>query len=324
MLLNKISKNKKVQIKFARHRVKKDSPTKDYGTEINYVSINESEDDEEIDTSDMPKDIIEEGPQREDSRFYCTNKNLLREMFKWRNSSTNGLKIYKLTPKNRLIQTKIFPDTLELHEKYEEGVKYFVKYPKTHKRYSEWQEKIKKQEDKNTKLAKHNPQKIKEVERPIFYKETRYEVVEDVTKIVKNDGWCFDIDDPLDVKTGRVMSDAFGMMIMQIAQKISNHSYFRNYSLELKQDCQSYSYEKIIKGLFNYSFRFSNVFAYLSQACFNSFKSILSKHYKQVNIKRSMVKKAIVNLQSEIPGSAIDKSLSKQFDNNDYDGFTEF
>jgi hypothetical protein len=31
------------------------------------------------------------------------------------------------------------------------------------------------------------------------------------------DGWCFDIDDPLDPIHGRVMSEKFGRMIMMIA-----------------------------------------------------------------------------------------------------------
>jgi hypothetical protein len=94
--------------------------------------------------------------------------------------------------------------------------------------------------------------------------------------------------------------------------------------MELKQDCQSYSYEKIIKGLFNYSFRFTNVFAYLTQACFNSFKSILAKHYKQVNIKRAMTKKAMIDLDVRVPGSSMRKSLNNQFEGNPYDSFTEF
>lgn len=92
----------------------------------------------------------------------------------------------------------------------------------------------------------------------------------------------------------------------------------------MKEDCQSYAYEKIIRGLFNYSFKYTNAFAYLTQACFNSFKSILSKHYKQINIKRAVTKKAMVELDSNLPGSSMRKSLNNQFEGNDYDSFTEF
>jgi len=199
-----------------------------------------------------------------------------------------------------------------------------IKYPKTHKRYLDWQDKLEKLKKKEEKGLIKKGKKEKPFERPSFYKIGRDYVIEDVTKLVEYNGWTFDIDDPLDPVTGRKMSENFGRMIMMIAQRISNHSYFRNYSLELKQDCQSYSYEKIIKGLFNYSFKYTTAFAYLTQACFNSFKSILSKHYKQINIKRAMTKKAMVDLDASLPGSSMRKSLNNQFEGNDFDSFQDF
>lgn len=93
-----------------------------------------------------------------------------------------------------------------------------------------------------------------------FYMNRTKTVVDDVTEIVKRDGYAFNIDIPEE----RIMSEKFGCMMMTIAQKVSNHSFFRNYPLELKQDMAAYAYEKIIKGLFNYSFRFTNAFAYLT------------------------------------------------------------
>ena len=229
----------------------------------------------------------------------------------------------KMQKNGHLIPTTIDENTDQKHEQYKKRTKYYIKYPKSHKRYSDWLikiEKNKKKEEKGIKKSK----KVTPFDKPNFYKVTKNYVIEDVTKIVEYNGWAFDIDDPLDPQTGRVMSENLGRMIMIIAQKISNHSYFRNYSLELKQDCQSYSYEKIIKGLFNYSFRYSNAFAYLTQACFNSFKSILAKHYKQLNIKRNLIKKAMVDLDVAIPGSSMRKSLNNQFEGNDYDSFQEF
>lgn len=58
---------------------------------------------------------------------------------------------------------------------------------------------------------------MKNVERPIIIKDDKRGIVEDVTHIVRNDGWCFDIDEPLDPVNGRMISERFGMMIMQIA-----------------------------------------------------------------------------------------------------------
>ncbi len=245
-------------------------------------------------------------------------------MYKWRNSSTNGIPVMKLLKDGKMVPTEIDETTDQKHEPFKKRTTYVIKYEKTNKRYSDWMqklEKIRKREEKGIvrKAKPNNP-----FEQPKFISVGRKYVIEDVTKIVEYNGWAFDIDDPLDPQTGRVMSESFGKMIMMIAQKISNHSYFRNYPMELKQDCQSYSYEKIIKGLFNYSFRFTNAFAYLTQACFNSFKSILAKHYKQVNIKRAMTKKAMIDLDVRVPGSSMRKSLNNQFEGNPYDSFTEF
>ena len=278
----------------------------------------ENSNDEEVSLSENELNILSTKLQQD--RQYCTNKELLEEMYKWRNSSTNGLPIYKIYKNGKLVKTKTF-DTLQVHEPYEEGQRYCIKYPVDHKRVSDWTKKLIKLEKKKEKgLLK----KERITDKPIYIKQTNEFIIEDVTHIVEMDGWCFDIDDPLDPIHGRVMSEKFGRMIMMIAQRLSNHSYFRNYSTELKEDCQSYSYEKIIKGLFNYKFKYTNACAYLTQSCFNSFKSILSKHYQQINIKRSVTKRAIDTLEYNLPGSSMSKSLIRQFEGNDYDNFSEF
>ena len=278
----------------------------------------ENSNNEELSLSENELNILSTELQQD--RQYCTNKELLEEMYKWRNSSTNGLPVYKINKSGKMVKTKIF-DTLQVHEPYEDGQRYCIKYPVNHKRVSDWSKKLIKIQNKKQKgLLK----KEKITDKPIYIKQTKNFIIEDVTHIVEMDGWCFDIDDPLDPIHGRVMSEKFGRMIMMIAQRLSNHSYFRNYSMELKEDCQSYSYEKIIKGLFNYKFKYTNAFAYLTQSCFNSFKSILSKHYQQLNIKRNITKQAINALNCELPGSSMSKSLYKQFEGNDYDNFQEF
>lgn len=85
-----------------------------------------------------------------------------------------------------------------------------------------------------------------------------------------------------------------------------------------------YAYEKLITGLPNYNFKYKNAFAYFSQVCFNAFKTTLSKYYKQINIKRSLTKKAIVELNTYLPNSSISKCLNNQFEGNDYDDFSEY
>ena len=124
--------------------------------------------------------------------------------------------------------------------------------------------------------------------------------------------------------TRRTISEELGKMFMELARKISNHSFFRNYTIEMKQDMMGHAYEKLVSGLKNYKFKYTNAFAYLSQCVFNAFKTQLSAHYKQVNIKRDAVKRAIINLDAQFPNSSISKSLNNQFEGNDFDGFQEF
>jgi hypothetical protein len=62
-------------------------------------------------------------------------------MYKWRNSSTNGLPVYKKSANGKLIKTKTF-DTLQKHEPYENGQQYFIKYTMSHKRFNDWEIKL--------------------------------------------------------------------------------------------------------------------------------------------------------------------------------------
>lgn len=133
------------------------------------------------------------------------------------------------------------------------------------------------------------------------------------------------LDEGLEIDyTDRVISDKLARMMMEVARKISNHSFFRNYTQETKEDMQSYAIEKMIGGLKNYNFKYTNAFAYLSQACFNAFKTHLSKYYKQMNIKRDLTKKAIIELDTFLPNSSMSKCLNKQFTGNDFDDFSEY
>ena len=52
----------------------------------------------------------------------------------------------------------------------------------------------------------------------------------------------------------RTISEELGEMFLKIGNKMLNHSNFRNYSPELKQDMLMFGVEKIIKGLKNYNF----------------------------------------------------------------------
>jgi hypothetical protein len=138
-------------------------------------------------------------------------------MYKWRNSSTNGIPVMKLTKDGKMVPTEIDETTDQKHEPFKKRTTYVIKYEKTNKRYSDWMqklEKIRKREEKGIvrKAKPNNP-----FEQPKFISVGRKYVIEDVTRIVEYNGWAFDIDDPLDPQTGRIMSENFGRMIMMIA-----------------------------------------------------------------------------------------------------------
>ena len=58
---------------------------------------------------------------------------------------------------------------------------------------------------------------------------------------------------PIDY-TKRVISNELGNMFLAIGTRLSNHSSFRNYTKELKEDMLMFGIEKVIKGLKNYNF----------------------------------------------------------------------
>lgn len=97
---------------------------------------------------------------------------------------------------------------------------------------------------------------------------------------------------------GAQASEEFGKMIKMIAERLTNHSNFKNYPFDLKQDMASYACFKCIQGIHNYNFEFKNAFAYFTTACYNAFVSTISKYYKDKNLKKDIAKKAIEKLES--------------------------
>lgn len=95
----------------------------------------------------------------------------------------------------------------------------------------------------------------------------------------------------------RVISEELGRMIIEIATRMTNHSRFRFYGQDIKSDMISYSCFKIVQGLKNYNFKFKNVFAYMTQAVYNACLGVCAKHYKQINIKRELLKNSLSQLE---------------------------
>lgn len=98
--------------------------------------------------------------------------------------------------------------------------------------------------------------------------------------------------------------------MMMIAQKVLNRSEFRNYSKELKEDMASFGYYKIIRGLKNFDFRFTNCFSFFSTAFFNAYLTILKKHYKHINLRKDLTVKLLTEMET-YPGMNASSSLAK-------------
>ena len=98
--------------------------------------------------------------------------------------------------------------------------------------------------------------------------------------------------------------------MIAIGTKVLNRSEFRNYPKELKEDMASFGYFKIIRGLKNYDFRFSNAFSFFTTAFFNAYLTILKKHYKHINIKKDLMEKLLSEMET-FPGMNAASSLSK-------------
>ena len=145
--------------------------------------------------------------------------------------------------------------------------------------------KLKQQKERQAKKAESGELEPKNKER--FYctnKELQAELIK----------WRDSAEKPED----RIISEELGKMIIAMSQKILNHSNFRSYSPDLKADMQGFFYYKAIKGLKNYNFAFNNPFAWLTQCAFNSYLTIISRHYKHLNIKKDLMKKLLSELET--------------------------
>ena len=245
------------------------------------------------------------GETTADDRCYCKNKDLHMHLLAWRNSDANGFKVLKMI-NGRLVPTST-DESQEKHEKYEDGMHYFVKIPKAIDKFQfKTLPKLPNEELKNWKQRYfdhiHNKVKMqleelvknKILKEPKIYSETKDYLIHEITYYVKKEGWAFNYD----VVEERLISNQIGEMLLKIGKKLLNHSNFRNYSPELKEDMVMYGTDKIIRGLKNYNFKFCNPFAWITQGYWNSFLTTIYKHYKQLNIKKDLMKRLSFELQT--------------------------
>ena len=112
----------------------------------------------------------------------------------------------------------------------------------------------------------------------------------------------------------RIPSEEFGKMLLAIANKLLNHSNFRNYPKELKEDMRSFGLIKVIRGLKTYNFNFNNPFAWITQALYNAYLTVIGQYYKHINIKKALLKKIMSELE-EMNGISANNAISKCIQN---------
>ena len=118
----------------------------------------------------------------------------------------------------------------------------------------------------------------------------------------------------------RVLSEELGRMLIAIADKMLNRSEFRNYPKELKEDAKGFFFVKAIKGLKNYNFEFNNPFAYFSTCAWNAYISTITKHYKQQNIRKEVMKQLLLELESHQgidPKSSLNSYIRQYIENDE-------
>lgn len=125
--------------------------------------------------------------------------------------------------------------------------------------------------------------------------------------------------DSADKPEDRIISEELGKMIIAVGEKMLNRSEFRNYSKELKEDMLGMFELKLIKGLKNYNFKFNNPFAFFTTAAWNAFLTVISKHYKQQNIKKDLMTKLAQELETYTginPASSLSKCIKSYLGND--------
>ncbi len=109
----------------------------------------------------------------------------------------------------------------------------------------------------------------------------------------------------------RVMSDQLGEYIYKIASRLTGHAKFRGYSDDVKADLVSTACYKVVSGIKNYKFEYTNAFAYITQICWNAFVAVLSKYYKHQNGMRRFYIESIAEVTSHPLSAGNRKYLNK-------------
>lgn len=115
--------------------------------------------------------------------------------------------------------------------------------------------------------------------------------------------------------TGAI-SERLGQLFITMVDHILGHSNFRNYTQAVREEMKSYALLLLVKYSHNcdaYERNARQVFNYLTTVVFNSFKQVLQKYYKRLNIQRELERQYLDMLAQEY-GISIKKDYIENFE----------
>ena len=94
--------------------------------------------------------------------------------------------------------------------------------------------------------------------------------------------------------------EPFGAMLLQLHDNILQHSNFRGYDDEVKDEMRGYSIMRILKrGLNTWVPEKGRLFSYLTRAIFRNYITILGKHYKRINRHRQFLRNELAGIDTK-------------------------
>lgn len=119
----------------------------------------------------------------------------------------------------------------------------------------------------------------------------------------------------------RVISEQLGKYFLLISERLTNHSSWKNYSKDIHADMISQACFKMIQGLDNYNFAFTNPFAYFTRTAWNAFLAVVGKYYRYLNFKREAFRDAVERL--DMNGVLASKIIHNPYDVDPADELTD-
>ncbi len=119
----------------------------------------------------------------------------------------------------------------------------------------------------------------------------------------------------------RVISEQLGKYFLMIAERLTNHSSWKNYSKDIHTDMIGHACFKMIQGIDNYNFAFSNPFAYFTRTAWNAFLAVVGKYYRYLNFKRDAFRDAVERL--DMNGVLVSKIIRNPYDSDSTDDISD-